>query len=270
MFTIDLDRCARDGICAEECPVGLITMKGGVPEPVKGADKLCMSCGHCVAVCPRGAFSLSTMAAADCPEIDRNSLPAAGQLDQLIRSRRSVRVYRDEPVAREKLAGIIDTARYAPSAKNRQLIDWLVISDKEKRQELVVGAIDWMRDLLARNDPAAVNLGAKRVVAAWEKGADPILRSAPCLIATHAPAVYGGGVVDGAIALATFELMAATQGLGTCWAGYFFLAASNWPPVREALELPAGHAVTGAMMVGYARYRYQRIPARKEAGIVWR
>jgi nitroreductase/NAD-dependent dihydropyrimidine dehydrogenase PreA subunit len=270
LFTIDQSKCARDGICAAECPVGLISMEGGTPEPVKGAERLCMNCGHCVAVCPRGAFSLSTMAAAACPPIEKRLLPAAEELGHLVRSRRSVRVYKDKPVEGEILARIIDTARYAPTGKNTQLLDWLVISRKDACAELAAMTIAWMRDLLARKDPAAAALGVKRVVTAWEKGVDPILRSAPCLIVTHAPRIYRGGMIDGTIALATFELVAAAEGLGTCWAGYFFIAASQWPPLQEALALPAGNVITGAMMAGYAKHRYHRIPARNEARIVWR
>jgi nitroreductase len=173
-------------------------------------------------------------------------------------------------VEREKLARVIDAARYAPTGKNTQLLGWLVISSEDVRQELAEKTIDWMRDLLARKDPAAAVLGVKRVVTAWELGLDPILRSAPCLLVTHAPRSYRGGVIDSTIALATFELVAATEGLGTCWAGYFFIAAAQWPPLQEALALPAGNVITGAMMSGYAKHRYQRIPARNEAKIIWR
>jgi nitroreductase len=116
----------------------------------------------------------------------------------------------------------------------------------------------------------AAALGMARVVSAWEQGFDPILRSAPCLIVMQAPKAYGGGVIDSTIGLTTFELIAATEGFGTCWAGFFFMGATHWKPLQETLELPAANTITGAMMTGYPKHRYQRIPLRNNARVTWR
>ena len=116
----------------------------------------------------------------------------------------------------------------------------------------------------------AASLGMARVVSAWEQGFDPILRSAPCLIVMHAPKGYGGGVIDSTISLTTFELIAAAEGLGSCWAGFFFHGATHWKPLQETLELPNPNTITGAMMTGYAQHPYQRIPLRNNARITWR
>jgi nitroreductase/NAD-dependent dihydropyrimidine dehydrogenase PreA subunit len=270
LFTIDTDKCAKDGICAAECPLGIVIAKNGVPEPMAGAEKVCIDCGHCVAVCPTGALSLSTMEPAACERIEAGRLPSADALGHLIRSRRSTRVYKDKPVEREKLARLLDTVRYAPTGKNTQLIGWLVVTGKEAREELAAATIDWMRDLLANNPAMAAAYGVKRVIGAWEQGFDPILRSAPCLVVTYAPESHRGGVIDSTIALTTFELAAMTEGLGSCWAGYLFIAACQWPPLREKLALPTGQTITGAMMTGYPRHRYQRIPHRNDAKVIWR
>jgi nitroreductase/NAD-dependent dihydropyrimidine dehydrogenase PreA subunit len=271
LFTIDQNKCMKDGICAAECPMGIIALKEGHnPEPIDGAEQLCINCGHCVAVCPHGALSLATMAATSCAPVDKDLLPTAGQLKHLIQTRRSTRVYKDKAVENEKLARIIDTTRYAPTGKNTQLISWLVISRKEMLANLAEQTIDWMRHLLAKDDPMAAALGMARVVSAWEQGFDPILRSAPCLIVMHAPKAYGGGVIDSTIGLTTFELTAASEDLGTCWAGFFFLGATHWKPLQEMLELPAANTITGAMMTGYAKHRYQRIPLRNNARVTWR
>ena len=118
LFTIDQDKCARDGICAAECPMGIIALEHGIPEPVEGADKMCIDCGHCVAVCPTGAFGLAAMAPAACAPVDKDRLPSAEALDHLIRAQRSTRVYKNKPVEKEKLVRLLDTARYAPTGKN--------------------------------------------------------------------------------------------------------------------------------------------------------
>lgn len=270
LFTVDTNKCMKDGACAAECPVSIISMEHGLPEPVEGADRLCINCGHCMAVCPAGAFTLSTMDPAACPEVEADRLPSAEAFALLARARRSIRVYRKKPIEREKLVRLLDTARYAPTAKNTQLISWTVVTGKEALEGLAAGTIDWMRDLMAKKDPLAAAYGMKRLVAAWEKGFNPVLRGAPCLVATHAPEKYRGGVIDSTIALTTFELAATTEGLGCCWAGFFFIAASQWPPLREILDLPTGEAVTGAMMAGYPQHHFKRIPLRNEAKVTWR
>jgi len=70
--------------------------------------------------------------------------------------------------------------------------------------------------------------------------------------------------------LTYLELAAPAFGLGTCWAGYFDVAANLWPPLKNALELPDGHTSFGAMMIGYPKYKYQRMPLRNQAKISWR
>ena len=60
------------------------------------------------------------------------------------------------------------------------------------------------------------------------------------------------------------------SGLGACWAGYFNAAATSWLPLQSALALPENHASYGAMMVGYPKFAYHRLPVRNEADISWR
>jgi len=86
---------------------------------------------------------------------------------------------------------------------------------------------------------------------------------------TGAKSVATAGV-DCSIALTYLELAAFSMGLGACWAGWFNFAANHHPPLTEALRLPEGHAVFGAMMLGHPRHGYQRIPPRKEPAIAWR
>jgi ferredoxin len=58
LFTIDHEKCDKDGICALECPAHIIEMTYNVPVPSDDAEEICIRCGHCVAVCPRAAFTL--------------------------------------------------------------------------------------------------------------------------------------------------------------------------------------------------------------------
>ena len=98
---VDERKCRRDGICVESCPAGIIELRDekAVPTPAERADELCISCGHCVAVCPHGAMSLDVMLPEDCPPLYRDMILSPEQVEHLIRSRRSIRVYREESAA---------------------------------------------------------------------------------------------------------------------------------------------------------------------------
>lgn len=267
---IDESRCQKDGLCAQVCPFRLLAVEVGrsFPQAVPGAGQRCIRCGHCQAVCPHGALTLVGQEAG--PAFRPEKLPDLEQLTQLVRGRRSIRVYRKKPVERRLVQRCIDLAHYAPTARNSQQIGWLVIDDKEELHRLTNHAFDWMRHLLATDDPRAEHYGVAGLIRGWEKGRDGILRQTPGLVVTFAPAGYGLGTMDSTIHLTTFELIAFSQGLGTCWAGFFQLAAADWSPLRQALALPDGQELTAAMMVGYPRLRYQRLPERRAARVVWR
>jgi nitroreductase len=210
------------------------------------------------------------MAAADCPDIDRDRLPDAQQAEQFLRARRSIRRYREEPLDRATLARLIDVARYAPSGHNYQPVRWLVVQAPEDVQRLAGLVADWMRHLIAENNPMAAAMHMDMVVEAWDKGHDRICRSAPHLIVAYASQANPTSPAAATIALTYLDLAAASMGLGACWAGYFNVAANVWPPLKDALALPEGHAPYGAMMVGHPKYRYQRLPLRNDPQIVWR
>ena len=272
IFTVDQDKCKRDGICVSECPVQIIELKDkrSLPELVPGGAELCINCGHCVAVCPHGAISLKTMDLERCLPLDKALLPTPRQMDHFLRSRRSIRVYKDKPVDREILASLIDVARYAPSGHNSQPVHWLVIQGNAEIKRFSGIVIDWMRFMIEAQWELAQEMHFDRVVQAWENDVDRILREAPHLIVAHGPSGLRHTQTACIIALAHLELAAYSFGLGACWAGYFNAAANFHKPLQQALSLPGSHQCYGAMMVGYAKNKYHRLPLRNEAKIEWR
>jgi len=271
LFIIDEKKCTRTGICVAECPASIIVLNddGTVPYPVDGAEDICINCGHCVAVCPHGAISLAAMKVEECPPIDKKLKLSPYQVEQLLRSRRSIRTYQEKDVDKDDLKKVIDLARYAPSGSNSQHIHWRVYHSRDKVRELTEKAVDWMRYLVSKQEPIAEQYRMARIVEGWENGIDIITRGAPGLIITHVPRDYAVAQIDSTIALTFVDLAAPTFGLGTCWAGFFMIAASYWPPLQRELGLPEDHSAYGAMMIGYPKYRYQRLPVRNDARITW-
>lgn len=270
-LNIDRTKCKRDGICVEECPRHLIELAGGegFPTVTPENEYYCMTCGHCIAVCPHGAMSLPNMPVETCPELKRDFLPSWDQTRHFLRSRRSIRVYQDKAVDRQTIRELIDTARYAPTASNSQTIHWTVITGRERLLEISRMTIDWMRGIIgSQNSPSAAYFVP--VVSGWDKGYDRILRTAPNLIIASAPKEASNGLVDCAIALTYLELAALAKGLGTCWAGLLQAAMLGTPALREETGLPVGHTAHYPMMIGYPKFKYYRLPERNQPPIHWK
>jgi len=270
IFTVDTQKCQKDGICAAVCPRGLIDFtKNEPPRPGAKADELCLNCGHCLAACPTGALSLAKMPQAACPPVNRKLNLTPEHAEYFLRSRRSTRNFRPDPVPRDQITRLIEIARYAPSGHNTQPVRWIVYSDPAQIKHLAGLVIDWMRDKIAQHDEMVKLLDLEHWVGQWEAGRDVILRQAPVLIVTHGLESLRTQTAS-IIALAYMELAAPSLGLGGCWAGFFNAAASDFSPLEKELALPPGHKTFGSMMVGYPRYTYHRLPLRNEPPIAWR
>ncbi len=271
LFSIDEVKCKRDGICASECPIRLIEVKVGssIPTPVADAEERCVKCGHCVAVCPHGAFSHAALKTADFPPVRKDMALTAEQAEHFLRSRRSIRTYRDKAIERDKLEKLISIARYAPTGTNSQQVKWLVVNSLEKVKDMAAMTVDLMRHMIANKNPLAERYRLANVVTRWESGIDIVSRDAPALVVAYAPKDYGLAQVDCTSALSYLDLAAPALGLGCCWAGFLMIGASYWPPVQQALSLPEGNATFGIMMIGHPKYQYYRLPPRNEANIKW-
>jgi len=256
-ITVDTARCKQDGLCALVCPSGCLEVDAqGAPVAVDPA--VCNACGHCVAVCPHAALTHSRIdPSAVRPNV--RAWPSSEVVDGLLLGRRSIRAYADRPVPREVLAGILDVARYAPTASNVQEVSWLLVDAPAKVRELAGMTATWF----------AGNGQRPKYSSMWERGLDYFLRNAPALAVVHTPASAPFGAADCGIALTFFELAAVSRGLGTCWAGLLTFAIAGCAPLRETLGIPEGHTVHGGLMVGYPRVRYASVPPRNPANVSW-
>jgi len=270
LFVVDPARCQRDGVCVAECPTRIIALRSGdaTPHVPAEAEEGCRHCGHCVAVCPSGAITLHGTRPEQLARVRTDLSLGPEHVAHFLRARRSIRTFTPRPVARETLAALLDIARFAPSASNRQPVTWLIVYDAAEIQRLAGLTADWMRANLPAQPPAAQR-NVQRFIDGWDAGLDMICRGAPHLLIACAAADYPWATADCAIALTYVELAAPSFGLGTCWGGIFTNAARQSQPVQDALALPAGLAVFGALLIGNPRYRYGRVPERNAARILW-
>ena len=271
LFSIDRAKCVKCGACVAECPTSLVRMPeaDSFPEPLAGKEQGCIACGHCQAVCPTGALTLGAFDPTEFVPIREELGVSPEQVEQLFKSRRSVRSFTPEPVDRETLAGLVDFARWSPTGHNLQAVRWAVVESREGVVRLTEQVVDWMRSEAEKGSELSAVLNMPGLVRAWDKGKDVICRGAPHLVAAWtAP---GEGVtpdLDAVAALTQVELAAHALGLGACWDGYLIFTARH-TDVCHMFGIPEGSRVHGVLMLGRPRLRYRQIPPRKEADVRW-
>ena len=271
-FIVDKTKCKGDGTCVADCPIKILEMddKSHIPFMINKGEEICIKCGHCVAVCPHGAISLEIMRKEDCAMLKSGWRIPQDKVEQFLKGRRSVRIYNDQAVDKVTLEKLIDIARFAPSGVNRQPVYWAVLSNKEKVRGFSEIVINWMRSLIAGSSPLTESFRMKNIVTAWDKKQDWTCRGAPHLIIAY-------GLKDDitapqacTIALTYLELTVVSFGLGSCWAGYAAMAINMSAEARKFVGLSSKTNCFGAMMIGYSKFNYSRIPLRNKPHILWR
>jgi nitroreductase len=136
------------------------------------------------------------------------------EFSELISERYSVRAYRPVPVEDEKLQKVLEAARLAPTAANRQPVHLIVVHTEGREEELKrVYKTDWFVEA-----PLVICV-CTTPSRAWVRRSDS--------------KIYAD--VDAAIVMDHLVLAATDLGLGTCW-----IAAFDPDAAREVLELPEG------------------------------
>ncbi len=130
-----------------------------------------------------------------------------------IRTRRSIRTFRDEPIPEDVLRELVELANWAPSAGNLQCRDFVLVRDAATKRALAHAAD---QDFLEQA-PAVlvVCANASRVGRYGKRGRELYM------------------IQDAAAATENLMLAAHERGLGTVWVGAF-----NEELVRRTLHLP--------------------------------
>jgi nitroreductase len=206
----------------------------------------------------------------ECAPLDVHLIPTWDEARQFLVSRRSVRVYVNKPVEKEKILQCLDVTRFAPSGANRQIVRWVVVSDPAQVHRVAQMSVDWMKSVRESNPAMHKEAKLELFTNAWDAGQDQISRGAPCFIQAWAPKDERTAPQAATIGLAYAQLAAHALGLGTSWSGGINTAAQAYPPLIELLGLPQGTVSFGTILLGYPAETFGRIPVRKPLDVTWR
>ena len=128
-ITIDEIQCNHCGRCVDICPFALYSQRTPDSTPVIDHYYLCVSCGHCIAQCPQQAIHHETIPQHMIKPVNTAQMPSANQILELLRSRRSLRIFQSKPVPQQLLERIIEAANYAPSTNNTHSTHFCIVQN---------------------------------------------------------------------------------------------------------------------------------------------
>jgi nitroreductase/NAD-dependent dihydropyrimidine dehydrogenase PreA subunit len=268
-FSVNNKRCTRCGLCAMDCPTRIIEQKGdALPQIRPDREASCMQCQHCLAVCPTAAISILGRNPDHSFKLSPNDLPSLEQMTRLVRGRRSIRHYKDENVSPALIRQLLDTLANTPTGVNRRELTFSLIGDKTVMHRLRVKVLESLKTAGGKGRiPERFSYLHDAAAAFFEHKTDIIFRTAPHALIVSAPPDAPCPEQDVALALAYFELLAQSAGLGTCWWGMFNMVMETLPELKPLAGLPADH-VYCAMLFGTPAISFSRTVQRDDAAVI--
>jgi nitroreductase len=171
-----------------------------------------------------------------------------------IKGRKSIRSYKPAPIPKDVLDRLLEALRLAPSAGNRQPYKFIIVQDEGTRKKLAAackfnpGRLNG-QEFIAEAPVVIVACGWERkAITRYYKDGQVFLTMGvtPGEIDKD-PIPYDNTMpIDLAIALDHLTLVAAAEGLGTCW-----IAGLDELEVKRLLSIPDDMRVPIVMPVGY-------------------
>jgi nitroreductase len=169
------------------------------------------------------------------------------QLLEIIKKRSSVRAYQDKPLPKDVIDSILEAARYAPTARNLQQLEYKVITSKELINRLSEGITNALKkeELPMKAPPRFLSPN--------------FFYSAPLLIIITGPKENTWTYSDAALAVQNIMLYATSINLGSCFIGMARFLEKD-PVLMQELHISGDRIIAAAVICGYPAEK----PAEKE------
>ena len=252
---IDKEKCIKCYACLKDC-VTYSIKKGEDDFPVfEIENNHCVSCQHCFAICPTGAIKFNDKIAQDADSV---SFGNSDDVLKLIKSRRSIRQFKNEEIKQEDFEKIKNMLSFVPTGCNFDSLHFSIVESKSA-MDLIRNYVNKKILNLISNKFMDKYVGKfKPFKKAFENGEDIIFRNAPSMIVVsshiHAPCAN----VDPIIALSYLELYAQSLGLGTCWCGFAQVCFKLLPKLSQMVRIPDKYKPVYVMLIGVPAVKYSR------------
>jgi nitroreductase len=245
---------------------------------------LCISCGHCYAVCPQHAIQVSGFEDISTTALSQQAKVDSTAMVQLLRLRRSERLYKARALSREHIEALLEAASVAPSSENTRSVKAYVYTDENILTHIAEATANYYRQLvklfkvpglsffwrLSGHSVAQLEHFKKTFAYIKQRQDNPdrILHKAKTLLVFTVPRGEIGTVGDAWLAAENAVVYAETLGIGSCFNGLIASAAKH-RNVKEVLGIPKHEKVVCALTFGYPKLHYVREAPRKPMETVW-
>ena len=284
---IDKIKCTGCGECARICPKETIYIDN---KKAHLNENDCMLCSHCYAVCRFNAVSFND----DLEKISFESFKYKEKIlnskdispetfINAVRSRRSIRKYKNEKIDDKLISDLVEFAVTAPSGSNCQEWKFTALNGRDKVWDL---AIDIKKFFIKINSLAANRLirylsvffmgrtlidyynghykTVERAIKQSEAGIDLLFHGAPCLIIVHGPMDGSTPVEDAAYASYNICMLAHFLNLGTCLIGFAVEALNRRPEIKAKLNIDKKDKIHSVIIIGKPDIEFKRHSLRKK------
>ncbi|MBE5882872.1 MAG: nitroreductase [Lachnospiraceae bacterium] len=154
---------------------------------------------------------------------------------ECITGRRSIRQYTDQPVSHELLSQIVETASYAPSWKNTQIVRYIAVEGDMKNKLAACTSGHPNNGRIMENAPMVIAVTIIKGRCGFERDGSYTTERGDSW------QMYDAGVASEAFCLAAYE-----QGLGTVIMGIF-----DQKEASELLQIPDDRDLIALIPIGY-------------------